>query len=86
MGDRAAVAMLKAYSEDELRDPKKVEGYLNVLQQAFAYPSEITFTVDKKPRVTLFLLHWLKAHIQKPDLRKQIDSTIAKVEEKARSM
>lgn len=71
MGDRAAIAALKIFDEAELTRPENVRKLLPILHESFAYPQLITLAEDRKPSVTLFLLHYLERNVPDLALKKQ---------------
>ena len=56
MGDKVSIALLKDLSESELLDPNKVEEYLPIIQESFSQPQFIEVEIDKRAKVTMFLL------------------------------
>jgi hypothetical protein len=76
MGDGVSIALLKILTEDDFREPHRVQEFLPIIREAFSQPQLISNEIDKKPKVTLFLL----AHIRQdvPDIQAQhdIDETI----------
>jgi hypothetical protein len=59
LGDSVSIALLRILDEQELVDPKTVQTFLPLIRDSFSYPPIIALQVDKKPKVTLFLLKYL---------------------------
>jgi hypothetical protein len=72
LGDGVSIALLKAYTDQELLKPELVRAYLPVIKAAFASPGYVAHKVDLEPRVTLFLLHFLDNKLTDPALLKQV--------------
>lgn len=75
LGDRCAIAILKIVELADLTQPKTVKGVLRTVHLAFARPELIQIKEDRKPKVTLFLLTYLKDKIHDPDMQHQIEET-----------
>ena len=82
MGDKVSIALLKDLSESELLDPNKVEEYLPIIQDSFSQPQFIEVEIDKQPKVTMFLLKYVRRGILDSRVQQDIDNTIRFVEEK----
>ncbi len=76
LGDKAAIALLKILKEDELQDPQTIRSTLPIIHRAFAYPKLISEADDRKPSVTLFLLHHLESQVTDPTLKAEISELI----------
>jgi hypothetical protein len=72
LGDRAAIAILKLLSPDELADPQKAKNVLDVLRGAFAHSEFIAAKDDRKPEVTLFLLNYMQEKLRDTSLYDEI--------------
>jgi hypothetical protein len=59
-GDSAAVAIIKAVSEEDYAKPWKVTRMLLILTKAFTYPDMVQICADREPKATMLLL----AHLQ----------------------
>ena len=72
LGDRASIALMKIFSEDELTDPKNIKRFLPFIVDAFRNPNLIPIK-DREPRVTLIFLKFLEARV--PALQADIRNT-----------
>jgi len=72
LGDRAAIATLKLFDEADLTRPETIRKLLPVLRESFSYPQLISIAEDRRPAVTLFLLHYLERNDPDPALKKEI--------------
>jgi hypothetical protein len=61
LGDKMAIALIKIYSEKELVDATNVLRYLPLIEAAFAAPRIVPNPDDRRPAVTMLLLHRLEA-------------------------
>lgn len=59
LGDRLSIALMKIYSEAELKDPQNIKRYLPLMIDAFRFPRLIAAS-DREPRVTLVFFNTLK--------------------------
>jgi len=82
-GDQISIALLKIFTDDELSNPQIVRSFLPLIQKSFSQPDAISMDVDKKPRVTLFLLKYLQRNISDVQTQRDIEETIKFVQEKA---
>lgn len=83
LGDRVAIAITKIYKPQELQDPANIQKYLPLLEAAFRSPDRAP-AKDREPRITLFLLNFLKSHIDDPELGKKILDVESTVEKRSR--
>jgi hypothetical protein len=60
LGDRVSIAILKIYTADELVQSANAEAYLTVVRNAFSTPTSVLEKSDLDPKVTLFVLDYLK--------------------------
>jgi len=74
LGDRVSIALLKLYTETELKDSQKVREFLPIVLEAFKYPQLIAIPADKEPRVTKYLLEHLEREVSDPSLKKEISN------------
>jgi len=72
LGDRTAIATLKLFDEADLTRPETIRKLLPVLRDSFSYPQLISIAEDRRPAVTLFLLHYLERNAPDPALKKEI--------------
>jgi hypothetical protein len=79
LGDCVAIAILKIASEEQLKNPRYVQDILPVVRDSFDQPQLIENQADKAPKVTLFLLESLHQTISDPQVRQDIQETIAVV-------
>jgi hypothetical protein len=75
LGDGASVAALKILEPEKLTEPDTTKAYLKVVRTAFSHPELISIQEDRDPKVTLFLLGWLKERIKSKDLNQAIQET-----------
>ncbi len=80
LGDGISIALLKIMDEQDLTDPKIVEASLSLIRLSFSYPKIISLEVDKKPKVTLFLLKHMDRNAFDTQTRQHIQETIQYVE------
>ena len=60
LGDRVSIAALKIYLPTEIIEPDNATAYLTIIRTAFSDKSRVLETADKNPRVTLFVLEYLR--------------------------
>jgi hypothetical protein len=72
MGDGVSIALLKAFSEQELLRPENVRAFLPIIRDAFASPGFILHKADAEPKITLFLLHYLEQNLKDTEVRQQV--------------
>jgi len=73
LGDRASIAVLKIYADDELLQTSNTVAYLSIVRNAFSSRSDVVEKSDADPRVTLFVLSYLKAReTSNPEIEKKI--------------
>lgn len=82
MGDKVSIALLKDLSEAELLDRNKVEEYLPIIQESFSQPQFIEVEIDKRPKVTMFLLKYVRQGVLDARVQQDVDNTMRFVEEK----
>jgi hypothetical protein len=83
LGDATSIAIVKLLSEGDLSNPQIVESFLPVIRQSFSYPQLISVDVDKRPKVTLFLLKYLEQqNIPDAQTQRDIEETIKFVKDK----
>jgi hypothetical protein len=74
LGDRVSVAVLKIYTPDDLVRTENTEAYLTVVRNAFSSRTDILETLDTDPKITLFVLEYLKEkEISSPGIEKRIE-------------
>jgi hypothetical protein len=83
LGDRVSIAVLKTYSVEEILQVKNADAYLTVVRNAFSSRSHlfsrpgeqscVVSEVDADPKVTLFVLTYLKYKmVSSPGIEKRI--------------
>lgn len=82
LGDGVSIALLKILDQPELVDPSRVQDYLPIICDSFAAPKLISSDVDKKPKVTLFLLTYLLRNVGDARVQQEIQQTIEFVRNK----
>jgi hypothetical protein len=85
LGDLCAVAILKTVDEPDLTEPKTVRGILLTIASSFSSPQNILIDEDKEPRVTLFLLNYLRRNVHSAELQQEIRRTIEFVKKQNRT-
>lgn len=60
LGDRVSIAILKIYTGDELLQPDNAQAYLTLARNAFSMRASVVEKSDLDPKVTLFVLEYLK--------------------------
>ena len=76
MGDQVSIALIKDLNETDLVDPHKVEEYLPLIRDCFSDPQQIELEIDRKPRVTLFLLRYVRQAVYDPQVQRDLDDTM----------
>jgi hypothetical protein len=66
LGDGASIALIKILAPSELKNPERIAEYMPVIRAAFAQPDAIALEVNKDPKVTLFLLGWVRQNVSDP--------------------
>lgn len=82
LGDRVSIALLKILNPPDLKDPEKVKGFLPIIRDSFAFPEAISVESDKRPRITLFLLDYLRKNLSDAQAQRFIQETIDFVKQK----
>lgn len=73
LGDRVSIAALKIYSAEELTKPENADAYLTVARNAFSERGSVLEKPDTDPKVTLFVLEFLKEkEVSSPGIEKRI--------------
>jgi len=72
LGDRMAIALLKIYSQDQLKEPANARRCITLLEEAFSSPAAISAHEDRRPDVTLILLTFLRTNTVDESLEKEI--------------
>jgi len=81
LGDQAAIALIKILNEQEIKDSKRMEYVLHLIKESFAAPSLISVTADKKPKVTMLFLQYLRDYSDK-EMKSTIEHTIEYVQKR----
>ena len=72
MGDAMGVALLHAYTDEELLQQDRLTRILPYVEEAFKYKRLITCKENRRPRVTLLLLGSLKERTRDDILNRRI--------------
>lgn len=83
IGDGVSIALIKILDERDLDNPQIVSDFLPIIRDSFAQPQLISEEVNKKPKVTLVLLRYLRQNVSNAQTQKDIEETIRFVTEKA---
>jgi hypothetical protein len=75
LGDAASVSVLKILDDRDFADRRTAEAVLQIIREAFSAPEMISLHVDRKPKVTLFLLGYLEQKTSDPSVRDHIRQT-----------
>jgi hypothetical protein len=76
LGDGVSDAILKILDDQELTRPDAVRNFLPIIRDSFAEPRLISIEADKTPRVTLFLLDYLKQRVNDAQTQQDIQETV----------
>lgn len=82
LGDRISIALMKIYSQDDLKDPRNIKRYLPLITDAFRFP-QLVAAEDREPRITLVLLEFLQGQVRDKTLQAEILKTKKTVVEEA---
>jgi hypothetical protein len=85
LGDGASIALLKILDDHDFANSRTVEGCLLVIRASFSSPQIVSNEIDRRPKVTLFLLKYAKENNSDPQVRKHVQETIEFVERSTRS-
>ncbi len=85
LGDGVSIALLKILEDQDLKDHKTVQACLSLIHDSFSYPPIISITVNRKPKVTMFLLNHLKQNATDPQMKQDIEKTIQYVAQQVAS-
>jgi hypothetical protein len=80
-GDRTAVALVKIYTMDELKEAKNLRLVLPVVRSSFYALQATQVPSDQRPDVTLLLLKQLLNEVTDQELKTDISQTIVFVKE-----
>jgi hypothetical protein len=73
LGDGVSIAALKIYDRSELVKPENANAYLTALRNAFSDRKSVLEKSDLEPRVTLFVLDYLREQeVSEPGIEKRI--------------
>ena len=81
LGDGVSVALLKIFDKEQLTDDKTARSILPIIRDSFSHPQMISVEVDKSPKVTLFLLDYLRGIASDSQAKDEIQRTIDFVKE-----
>lgn len=76
LGDDASIAILKILDERDLTNPEMVKRFLGTIRTSFSSPQFISREEDKKPKVTVLLLNYLRLTVPDPQTQKDIQDTL----------
>jgi hypothetical protein len=76
LGDGVSVALLKILDDSDLKNPEKVRDLLPIIRDAFSRPESIAIEADRKPRVTLFLLNYIRQNISDSEAQSEVQKTM----------
>jgi hypothetical protein len=85
LGDGVSIAILKLLDDSALTNPETVRSLLPIVRDAFAAPQLISIEADKTPRVTLFLLNYLRLKVSDPETQRTIQDATDFVEHQTRA-
>ena len=81
LGDACSIAILKLMDRHDLSEPKTAVVVLAMINNAFAHPDQISISSDREPRVTMFLLDYLRETIKDSEVQSRIRWTIQYVKQ-----
>jgi hypothetical protein len=84
LGDRAAAALLKIFTQEELKDPQNIRKFLPIIRSSFLYP-KLTPAAYRKPKVTLPLLAQLEEQVRDAKLKDDIAELMQFVREQTKT-
>jgi hypothetical protein len=74
MGDRVSMALLKIYSPEEMTQAENANACLNAVRSAFIDRKQVSEPSDQDPKVTFFILEYLREKRQSDrNFQKRID-------------
>jgi hypothetical protein len=82
LGDGVSDALLKILEDSDLKNPQTVRDLLPIIRDAFTQPYLIAVEADKKPKVTTFLLDYLRQNVPDPQAQLDIQQTVEFVKSK----
>lgn len=82
LGDKVSIAILKIFSDEELKEPENIRAILALIRHAFDAPEVISIESDKHPRVTLMLLRFLESGSADEAVRVEVSGIIQFVQER----
>jgi len=85
LGDRAALGLMRAMSNQPLTTPDQVRGVLSIIRNSFAAPRVIALDADRKPKATLFLLKYLQVLPISRSLTAEVSKTKAFIVQSTKS-
>jgi hypothetical protein len=74
LGDRVSVALMKIYSEENVKDPQNIRRCLPLIVQAFQVPRLVPAD-DRQPQVTIIFLKFLEDEVNDKALKAEIVET-----------
>lgn len=83
LGDRAAIAMVKIFSKEDLVKPSTMNKVLPIVRVAFERPKIVAYEKDRSPDFTLILLRYLLDSTADRKSKQDIENTIRYVSQKA---
>jgi hypothetical protein len=75
LGDGVSVAIMKILDQHALTNPETVRDFLPIVKDCFSQPQLISIAADKTPRVTLFLLDYVRQNVTDPQVQQEIQQT-----------
>jgi hypothetical protein len=73
LGDGVSIAVLKIYDRSELVKPENAHAYLTAVRNTFSGRNNVLEKSDLDPKVTLFVLDYLREQeVSEPDIEKRI--------------
>jgi hypothetical protein len=85
LGDGVSIAILKILDDSALTNPETVRDLLPIVRDAFAAPQFISIAANKTPKVTLFLLNYLRLKVSDPETQLAVQETAEFVEHQTRA-
>jgi hypothetical protein len=76
LGDGVSIALLKILDKEGVTNPQVVRDFLPIIMIAFNHPPFITLEINRDPKVTLFLLNFLRQNVRDTEAQADIERTI----------
>ena len=75
-GDAVAIVLLKVLESRDFTDPQKVRAIIQIIRQSFTAVQAISIAEDKRPKVTVFLLNYVRQNVKDAKLAIEVQQAI----------